>query len=111
MPNRHTRKNLSANEIKRRRNTLRSSWASKIRNVKVKRNNNENYGNVYPVPNFKNIPVGNVYNTPENSARALANFNVTSKVKRNTLWKGVLAPNQAKSRALWNLVLAKKNGL
>ena len=85
---------MSPAEAAQKQQIFRQNLKLKTRKIKAtnKANKNENYGNVYPVPNIFNIPVGNNNNSRTSRLSSAANtYNLFDRSRHKAAWTMVFS--------------------
>jgi len=98
-PMRQTHGTMSAAEAAQKSKLFRQNYKLKTRKIKAtnKANRNENYGNVYPVTNKFNIPVGNNTNSRTSRASSASNvYNLFNRPRHKAAWDAVFSNTQKK---------------
>jgi hypothetical protein len=92
-PIRQTRGTMSAAEAAQKQRFFRQNFLNKTRKIKTNRAiNDENYGNVVPVTNAFNIPVGNANNSRTSRASSAANvYNLFNRPRHKAAWNAVFS--------------------
>jgi len=98
-PMRQTHGTMSPAEAAQKSKLFRQNYKLKTRKIKAtnKANRNENYGNVYPVTNTFNIPVGNNTNSRTSRASSASNvYNLFNRPRHKAAWDAVFSNTQKK---------------